>query len=81
MDEPVGILYVYGNPVNRELVREALEKEGGDFRLIEAGSRDEFETMIAEEDIGLILTDARSPASRTCRWWTLSGLNIQACPL
>jgi len=57
MNEPVGILYVYGNPVDRELVRDALEKGGGDFRLIEAGSRDEFETMLAEEDIGLILTD------------------------
>ncbi len=44
MNKPVRILYVDDYPLDRELVRDALEKEHGGFELVEAASRADFET-------------------------------------
>ena len=39
MNEPIRILYVDDYPLDRELVRDALEKEHGGFEVVEAASR------------------------------------------
>jgi PAS domain S-box-containing protein len=57
MNEPIRILYVDDNPLDRELVRDALEKEHGGFRVTEANSRKDFETQLAAGDYDLVLSD------------------------
>jgi PAS domain S-box-containing protein len=57
MSEPIHILYVDDYPLDRELVRDALEKERGGFRVTEATSRADFETRLAEGDYDLVLSD------------------------
>jgi len=57
MNQPVRILYVDDYPLDRELVRDALEKEHGGFELIEAASRLDFETTLAQGDFDLVLSD------------------------
>jgi PAS domain S-box-containing protein len=57
MSEPIRILYVDDYPLDRELVRDALEKEHGGFRVSEAASRAEFEVKLVAEDYDLVLSD------------------------
>lgn len=57
MSEPIRILYVDDYPLDRELVRDALEKEGGGFQVVEASSRIDFEARLAEGDYDLVLSD------------------------
>ena len=57
MNQPVRILYVDDYPLDRELVRDALEKEHGGFEVVEAASRAEFETTLAQGGFDLILSD------------------------
>lgn len=57
MSEPIRILYVDDNPLDCELVRDALEKEHGGFRVTEATSRAAFEARLAEGDYDLVLSD------------------------
>jgi two-component system cell cycle sensor histidine kinase/response regulator CckA len=57
MNDPIRVLYVDDYPLDRELVRDALEKEHGGFRVTEAASRQEFEVRIAEGDYELVLSD------------------------
>ncbi|MFH2040139.1 MAG: PAS domain S-box protein [Chloroflexota bacterium] len=57
MNKPVSILYVDDNPLDRELVRDALEREHGGFELIEAASATEFETSLAQGGFDLVLSD------------------------
>jgi len=57
MSEPIRILYVDDYPLDRELVRDALEKEHGGFRISEAASRIEFDAMLVAEDYDLVLSD------------------------
>jgi DNA-binding NtrC family response regulator len=57
VNEPIHILYVDDYPLDRELVRDALEREHGGFQLTEAASRQEFEERLAEGDYDLILSD------------------------
>ena len=57
MNDPVRILYVDDYPLDRELVRDALEKETGGFELVEAASRKDFETQLAQGGFDLILSD------------------------
>jgi two-component system, cell cycle sensor histidine kinase and response regulator CckA len=57
MNEPIRILYIDDYPLDRELVRDALEKEHGGFRISEAASRAEFEVKLAAEDYDLVLSD------------------------
>jgi PAS domain S-box-containing protein len=56
-EQPVRILYVDDYPFDRELVRDALEKEHGGFQVTEAASRSEFEVRLAEGNYDLVLTD------------------------
>jgi len=53
----IRILYVDDYPLDRELVRDALEKEHGGFQVTEATSRAEFEARLAEDDYDLVLSD------------------------
>ena len=57
MSKPIRILYVDDYPLDRELVRDALEKEHGGFRISEAASRIEFDAMLVAEDYDLVLSD------------------------
>ncbi|MEW6658939.1 MAG: PAS domain S-box protein [Thermodesulfobacteriota bacterium] len=54
---PIRILYVDDNALDRELVRDALEKEQEGFKLIEASSRQEFGERLQEGDFDLVLSD------------------------
>jgi len=51
------ILYVEDNPLDRELVRDALEKEHGGFEITEASSQHEFEKCLSSNDYDVILSD------------------------
>lgn len=53
----IRILYVDDSPLDRELVRDALEKENGGFELVEAASRADFELALAQGGFDLILSD------------------------
>ena len=57
MSEPIRILYVDDYPLDRELVLDALEKEHGGFKVVEAASRAEFEARLAAHDYDLVLSD------------------------
>jgi len=57
MNEPVRILYVDDYPLDRELVRDALEIEHGGFEVVEAASRADFETSLAKGGFDLVLSD------------------------
>jgi signal transduction histidine kinase/DNA-binding NarL/FixJ family response regulator len=57
MTTPLRILYVDDSPFDRELVRDVLEKERQDFLVIEAASRQEFESRLANGHYDLVLSD------------------------
>jgi two-component system cell cycle sensor histidine kinase/response regulator CckA len=57
MNRLIRILYVDDYPLDRELVRDALEKEHGGFELVEAASRADFETALTQGDFDLVLSD------------------------
>ena len=57
MSEPIHILYVDDYPLDRELVRDALLKEHGGFRVTEATTRADFEARLAEGGYDLVLSD------------------------
>jgi len=57
MNNPIRILYIDDNPLDRELVRDALEKERGGFALTLAATRAEFESHLAAQDFDLVLSD------------------------
>jgi PAS domain S-box-containing protein len=58
MDNPfLRILHVDDNVLDRELIQDALEREGNQFTVISAASRSEFETQLAMDSFDLILTD------------------------
>ncbi len=57
MKPPIHVLYVDDNRLDRELVRDALEKEHKGFNVIEASSRREFEARLAEGGFDLVLSD------------------------
>ena len=57
MTSPIHILYVDDYPLDRQLVRDALEKEHGGFRVTEAASRAEFEDALAKGSFDLVLSD------------------------
>src|SRR5262249_766104 len=57
MSRPIRILYVDDYPLDRELVRHALEIEHEGFQLIEASSRADFEARLAEGHYDLVLSD------------------------
>jgi two-component system sensor kinase FixL len=55
--KPIRILYVDDYPLDRELVRDALEKEHDGFEVVEAASRADFEAALAQGGFDLILSD------------------------
>ncbi|MCB0222711.1 MAG: response regulator [Anaerolineae bacterium] len=57
MNDPIHILYVDDYPFDRELVRDALEKEQEGFRVTEAASRADFEARLVEGGYDLVLSD------------------------
>ncbi|MCB9079381.1 MAG: response regulator [Anaerolineaceae bacterium] len=57
MNDPIHILYVDDYPFDRELVRDALEKEQGGFRVTEAATLADFEARLDEGDYDLVLSD------------------------
>jgi PAS domain S-box-containing protein len=57
MSEPVRILYIDDFPLDRQLVRDALEEEHGGFHVVEAASRQEFESRLDEGGYDLVLSD------------------------
>jgi two-component system cell cycle sensor histidine kinase/response regulator CckA len=57
MSQLVRILYVDDYPLDRELVRDALEREHSGFELVEAASRADFEIALAQGGFDLVLSD------------------------
>jgi putative two-component system response regulator len=57
MSRPIRVLYVDDYPLDRQLVRDALEREHGGFVVTEAASRVEFEAAIARGEFDLVLSD------------------------
>ncbi|MFZ5453362.1 MAG: PAS domain S-box protein [Thermodesulfobacteriota bacterium] len=57
MNPLIRVLYVDDNPLDRELVRDALEKEQEGFHITEAASRQEFEARLQEGGFDLVLSD------------------------
>ncbi len=57
MEEPIRVLYVDDNPHDRELVRDALEREHEGFVLTEAATRKEFESLLQADRYDLLLSD------------------------
>ncbi|HYF63092.1 MAG TPA: response regulator, partial [Herpetosiphonaceae bacterium] len=57
MNTPIRVLYVDDYPLDRELVRDALEHEHGGFAVTEAASREEFEAVLAAGSFDLVLSD------------------------
>jgi two-component system cell cycle sensor histidine kinase/response regulator CckA len=53
----IHVLYVDDSPLDRELVRDALEQEHDGFRLTEASSHQEFEARLQEGGFDLVLSD------------------------
>ncbi len=60
MNRSLRILYLDDNPLDRDLVRRALNKAGG-FEVVEASARAEFEARLAEGEYDVILTDFHVP--------------------
>ena len=57
MDAKIRILYIDDYALDRELVKDALEKEHGGFELMEASNRKEFETLLKAHAFDLVLSD------------------------
>lgn len=57
MAEPIRVLYVDDSSLDRELVRDALEKDAEGFEVVEAASRSELEARIREGVYDLVLSD------------------------
>ena len=57
MDEKIRILYIDDFELDRELVKDALEKEHGGFELTEASNKQEFEELLTNHDFDVVLSD------------------------
>ena len=57
MNDKLSILYIDDYELDRELVRDALEKEHGGFEVTEASSRQEFETLLKTREFDVVLSD------------------------
>ncbi|MFH1115750.1 MAG: PAS domain S-box protein [Pseudomonadota bacterium] len=57
MKQLIRVLYVDDSSLDRELVRDALEREHGGFRVFEAACREEFDARLEERDYDLVLSD------------------------
>jgi len=57
MNKPIRILYVDDSMLDRELVRDVLEREHSGFQIVEAKDKREFMTRLAEGNYDLVLSD------------------------
>lgn len=57
MSENTRVLYVDDSPLDRELVRDALVRDGDGFDLVEAASREEFEARLADGGYDIVISD------------------------
>jgi CheY-like chemotaxis protein len=57
MNNLIRILYVDDFELDRELVKDALEKEHGGFLLTEASNKQEFETLLKNHEFDVVLSD------------------------
>ncbi len=57
MTDLIRILYVDDSPLDRDLVLDALEKEHGGFKVTQAVSRVDFETILNNDVFDLVLSD------------------------
>ncbi len=57
MGKKINILYIDDYELDRELVRDSLEKEHGGFELMEASNKQEFESLLKNHEFDLVLSD------------------------
>ena len=57
MNQPIRVLYVDDNQLDRELVRDALKIEHSGFQVTEAASRADFESALSSGEFDLVLSD------------------------
>ena len=57
MSDNIRILYIDDYDLDRELVKDALEKEHGGFEVTEASSKQEFEALIKNHTFDVVLSD------------------------
>ena len=57
MSDKISILYVDDYELDRELVKDALEKEHGGFEVTEASDRQEFEALLKNREFDVVLSD------------------------
>ena len=57
MSDKIRILYIDDYELDRELVKDALEKEHGGFEVMEASNKQEFETLLKTHEFDLVLSD------------------------
>ena len=57
MNAKIRILYIDDYDLDRELVRDSLEKEHGGFVLMEASNKQEFESLLKNHAFDLVLSD------------------------
>ncbi len=57
MSDKIRILYIDDYDMDRELVKDALEKEHGGFQVMEASNRAEFETLLQTHRFDVVLSD------------------------
>ena len=57
MSAKIRILYIDDYELDRELVRDALEREHGGFTLVEASNKQEFEALLKKDKFDVVLSD------------------------
>ena len=57
MRDKIKILYIDDYELDRELVKDALEKEHGGFELTQASCRQEFESLLKTQVFDVVLSD------------------------
>ena len=57
MSSKIRILYIDDYELDRELVKDALEREHGGFELMEAANKQEFEALLQRHEFDLVLSD------------------------
>ena len=55
MGKKIKILYIDDYELDRELVKDALEKEHGGFELIEASNKNEFESLLRDHEFDVVM--------------------------
>ncbi|MBC8869068.1 MAG: response regulator [Planctomycetes bacterium] len=61
MVQAIRILYADDNVSDRELVRDAIERDPGEIQIAEVDSRQQFESKLADDDFDVVLSDINIP--------------------